>query len=48
MLACLFLTDSSTDVMVKLLILELTVLYSESIQVVTFGSRKNLRHKHHK
>lgn len=45
MLVCLFLTDGSTDVMAKLLILELTVLYSESIQVVTFGSRRNLPHK---
>lgn len=32
-LACLFLTDDSSDVMVKLLILELTVLYSESFLV---------------
>lgn len=48
MLACLFLTDGSIDVMANLLILELTVLYTESIQVVIFHSRKSLPYKDHK
>lgn len=48
MLACLFLTDGSTDVVVKLLILEPTLLYSESMQVMAFGSRKNLPRKDNK
>lgn len=43
-----FPNNGSTDVMVKLLTLELPILYSELIQVVNFGSLKNLPHKDHK